>query len=530
MAEKKSHGVYGVIYARYSSSGQREESIEGQLRDCREYAKRYGITIIAEYCDRAYTGTSDNRPEFQKMIRDSAKGQFSAVITWKNDRFARSRYDSAIYKYRLKQNGIKILYAKESIPEGPEGIILESLMEGFAEYYSANLSQNVKRGNRESALKLQTVGQTVFGLRTGADKRFEHDPETAPIVKRIFDEYVSGRSAIDIYTRLNAEGYRTKRGNLFDKSAIRNILKNEKYKGVYDYAGIRDEHGIPAIVDADTFDKAQKMIDKHHRAPAAKKENDGFLLTGKLFCGECGEPMTGDGGTSKTGTVYSYYTCNGRRRKKCKKERAPKKWIEDVVIRHLNFAINNDAIISNFADMYMCWQDEQKDNSEIDGLERRLKEVDAAIKNSLRAIDSGIISDSLRQHLIELEAEKVDIEKGIVIAEQNNITLDRDTVIWFLRKFQTENADDATWRVYVVETFLQAAYLYDDGRLTLCLNFRGEGNKITTEVAEKAAKEGAPISSNFAPSAAPNDANLNTKVFFYEGYFVVSTFAKRERT
>lgn len=530
MAEKKSHGVYGVIYARYSSSGQREESIEGQLRDCREYAKRYGITIIAEYCDRAYTGTSDNRPEFQKMIRDSAKGQFSAVITWKNDRFARSRYDSAIYKYRLKQNGVRIFYAKENIPEGPEGIILESLMEGFAEYYSANLSQNVKRGNRESALKLQTVGQTVYGLRKGADKRFEIDPDTAPIVKRIFDEYISGRPAVDIYTDLNAEGFRTLRGNPFDKSAIRNILKNEKYKGVYDYAGVRDENGIPPIVDKETFDNAQKMLDRHHRAPAAKKENDGFLLTGKLFCGECGEPMTGDGGTSKTGAVYSYYTCNGRRKKKCKKERAPKKWIEDAVILHLADVINNDDIISEFADKYMEWQENQKTNTEIQGLEKRLQEVNTSIKNSINAIDSGIISDSLKQHLADLELEKADIEKGIAIAEQENITLEYDTVFWFLKQFQCKNINDSAWRIYVVELFLKAAYLYDDGRLVLLLNFRGDKSKIAVDVAEKAIQEGEPLSSNFALSAAPNDANLNTKVFFYEGYFVVSTFAKRERT
>lgn len=136
--------IKGVIYARYSSSGQRDESIEGQLRDCHAFAKKRGIVIVSEYCDRALTGTSDKRPEFQRMIRDSGKGQFSVVITWKSDRFAQSRYDSAIYKYRLKQNGIRILYAKESIPDGPEGIILESVMEGFAEHYSANLLRNVK--------------------------------------------------------------------------------------------------------------------------------------------------------------------------------------------------------------------------------------------------------------------------------------------------------------------------------------------------------------------------------------------------
>lgn len=154
-----------VIYARFSSSGQREESIEGQIRECREYAKRHDMVIVGEYTDKALTGRTDKRPSFQRMLKDSEKGIFKAVICWKMDRFARNRYDSATYKYKLRKNGVQIFYAAETIPEGPEGIILESVMEGYAEYYSENLSQNIKRGNYESALKLKTLGQTVLGYK-----------------------------------------------------------------------------------------------------------------------------------------------------------------------------------------------------------------------------------------------------------------------------------------------------------------------------------------------------------------------------
>ena len=115
-----------VIYARYSSSGQREESIEGQLRECYDFAKKHGIIVIGEYIDKAMTGRVDQRPDFQRMIRDSEKGRFNCVLMWKMDRFARNRYDDAMYKYKLKKNGVRIFYAKEMIPEGPEGIILES--------------------------------------------------------------------------------------------------------------------------------------------------------------------------------------------------------------------------------------------------------------------------------------------------------------------------------------------------------------------------------------------------------------------
>lgn len=500
---KNSELVKGVIYARYSSAGQRDESIEGQLRDCREFATKHGIVIVGEYCDRALTGTSDKRPEFQRMIRDSGRGQFSVVITWKNDRFARSRYDSSIYKYRLKQNGVRLLYAKESIPDGPEGIILESVMEGFAEYYSANLSQNVKRGNYDSALKRQTLGMSLLGYKKGADKRFEIDPATAPIVRRIFQEYAAGRSALDIYTDLNNEGFRTNRGNLFNKNSIRRILQNEKYVGVYEYADIRDEHGIPPIIDRELFDKVQKLVEVHHRQPAAKKVEGGFLLTAKLFCGECGLPMTGDGGTGRSGKVYSYYICNGRRKQTCKKNRVNKEWIEDVIVAKLAEIVNDDNMINEFADRFMLWQSKQKTNSTLNGLEQRLKQVENAIKNTISAIDSGLITDSLKSHLLDLESERISLEKGIAKEKINAPELDRDSVVWFLQRFRDGDQNDPAWRIFIVETFLRAAYLYDDGRLLLHLNFGGNNNTVSLKTAEQTVNEGEVLCSSFAPSGAP---------------------------
>ncbi len=493
----------GVIYTRFSSAGQREESIEGQLRDCHAFAEKYGITIVGEYCDRAITGTSDKRPDFQRMIRDSARGQFSIVITWKNDRFARSRYDSAIYKHKLKQNGVKVLYAKESIPDGPEGIILESVMEGFAEYYSANLSQNVKRGNYDSALKRQTLGQTVFGLKKGADKRFEIDPITSPIVKRIFTEYAAGRPAVDIYTTLNNEGYRTIKGNKFSKSSIRNILKNEKYAGVYKFADIRDENGIPPIVNKELFEKVQNMLDLHHKKPAAKRAEGGFLLTTKLFCGMCGAPMTSDSGTGRSGKVYSYYICTNRKAKKCKKERVSKTWIEDLIVNELVKIVNNDAIINEFADRFMLWQEGQKDNYTLKSLEKSLKQTENAIKNTMHAIDSGIITQSVKSHLVELESNKIELEKSIAKEKLESPKLERDSIVWFLSRFKKCDISDTYWRIFLVDTFLQAAYLYDNGKLLLSLNFSGKNNKINVKILEEATTNGEILCSNFKHAGAP---------------------------
>lgn len=504
MAQKKAKApevlIPAVIYARYSSSGQREESIEGQLRECHDFARRNGLTVVGEYIDKALTGRTDRRPDFQRMLRDCERGVFKAVICWKMDRFARNRYDSAMYKYKLKKNGVRIFYAKESIPEG---IILESVMEGYAEYYSENLSQNVKRGYYDSALELKTLGQTVLGLRKGADGRFELDPATAPVVRRIFEEYAAGDSAKEIYTRLNAEGYRTSRGGLFNKNSLRRILQNEKYVGVYEFKDIRVEGAIPAIVERELFEKCQSMVERHHRAPAALRETS-FLLTAKLFCGHCGEPMTGDGGTSRTGRVYYYYTCNGRRAHKCKKERAPKAWIEQLVIDELVALIHSDDFVNEVADKCMEYQQRTKDDSALRGLEARQKENERAIQNMLAAIEAGIITPSTKSRLMELEAERAQIEKGIAQQLISEPELERDQVVYFLERFRSGDVNDEGYRAFLVDTFLNAVYLYDDDKLVLVLNYTGERCKVTLELVE-AAVEGDPGGSCFAPSGARHE-------------------------
>ena len=126
---KANNGELAVVYARYSSHSQGEQSIEGQLRDCYEYARRYDINVVGEYIDRATSGMTDERPDFQRMIADAAKKQFERVIVWKLDRFARNRYDSALYKHRLKQYGIRVISAMENVGEGDESILLEALLE-----------------------------------------------------------------------------------------------------------------------------------------------------------------------------------------------------------------------------------------------------------------------------------------------------------------------------------------------------------------------------------------------------------------
>ena len=214
-----------VIYARYSTDSQREESIEGQIRECTAYAEKNGFTVVKHYIDRAVSAKTDNRPQFQQMIKDSDKKLFDIVLVWKLDRFARNRYDSARYKTQLKKNGVKLMSATEIISEGPEGIILESVLEGYAEYYSADLSEKVIRGMTENALKGKFTGGAIpFGYTINADRRFEIDPLTAPFVAETFQRYNDGQTMREIRDWLNEKGVKNQRGGLMTFNTIQHMI------------------------------------------------------------------------------------------------------------------------------------------------------------------------------------------------------------------------------------------------------------------------------------------------------------------
>ena len=299
-----------VVYARYSSHKQGEQSIEGQLAAAYKYASEHGYTIIHEYVDRAQTGRNDDREQFQQMLKDTAKRQFEAIIIWKIDRFGRNREEIAFNKYRCKKNGVKVLYTAESIPDTPEGIILEAVLEGMAEYYSVQLATNVKRGMDNVTRKGQSVGGTIpLGYRS-VNKKLEPDPKTAPLVKQIFEMYAKGQTQKEIVDHLNAEGLRTRKGKPLTVNSIRAVLKNKKYIGIYHYNGIEyPDTEIPALVDVETFDKVQRLLVQNKRAPARKWTKADYMLTGKLFCGLCSHTMVGESGTGKSGTRYLYYNC-----------------------------------------------------------------------------------------------------------------------------------------------------------------------------------------------------------------------------
>ena len=286
-----------VIYSRYSSDNQREESIEGQLRECMEFAKYNEMTVVNTYIDRALSAKTDNRPEFQKMIKDSYKGGFDVIIVWMLDCFARNRYDSAHYKALLKKNNVRVMSAKESISKGAEGILLESILEGYAEYYSVELGEKVMRGLTENALKGRWNGGTVpFGYVVGKEQTLEIDPNTAPSVQLIYQMADDGKTVRDIHKHLEASSITRSNGKPLRCNAVRYILSNRTYIGEYNHSGIKIEDSIPAIIDKLQFERVQNELKKNSKAPARHTADDDYLLTTQLYCGKCDAMMVAQAG------------------------------------------------------------------------------------------------------------------------------------------------------------------------------------------------------------------------------------------
>ncbi len=496
-----------VIYARYSSHNQREESIETQLRECHEFAVKNGLTVVGEYCDRALTGKTDKRPSFQRLIRDSEKEHFQAVILYTLDRFARNRYDSAIYKAKLKKHGVRVFYAKQPMPEGPEAIILESVMEGYAEYYSENLSRSIKGGMKENALKCQVNGSsTPLGYKIGENRRYEIEPAAAKIVQEIFQMYADGMSATQIINYCNERGYKTSKGGAFNKNSLRTMLRNEKYIGVYKFADIVVPDGMPVIIDKDLFNKVQNMHSHNLKARAKAKAHEDYLLTAKLFCGHCGSPMVGECGTSKTGKIHHYYKCGNRKNKhNCSKKAERKHWIEDVVVKytveHVLTEENIDLIATRAMEIIAK---ESADTTYLDGLQEELKDISKKICNLMSAIEQGIITPTTKERLEELESLKKDVEGRIAKEEIKKPSLTKEHIVYWLLSFKNGDINDMDYKRRVINTLVNSVYVYDDGdkgrKIVLTFNISGQNTATIS-------------SSDSARNAPPLGANPNTLFF-----------------
>ncbi len=432
--------IKAAVYTRYSSNNQTEASNAAQYRACKKYADEHDIEIIKIYADEAKTGTNDNRPEFQRMLSDSANGEFSVLLIHKTDRFSRNKANSICAKAQLETNGVSVISVVEQFGDGPEGIIMESLMEGWAQYYSMNLSREVKKGQYESALKqLFLGGVPPLGYKV-KNQKYILDDFNARAVKLIFDMYCSRYSHKKIADELNRRGYKTQRGKRFTKNAIRNIIMNERYTGVYiynqrqskgKYSGkrnnsaqkdaseiIRHEGAIPQIISKEQFQKAQDILRKHEHLRGGK--NHRYLLTGKVNCG-CGGLMWGN--TRKSGRnkiQHSYYRCD-----KCGHE-INIKYLDEFTINSIkaNIVYSYDKSLPKITKEFNDYVKKNKEslNGEIHSLKVKIDGYKKKVENLLDKLSDTDENNASTQAVLNKISE---LQKTIENLEANKSDLER---------------------------------------------------------------------------------------------------------
>lgn len=443
-----------VAYMRYSSENQRDGySIEAQQKAIREYCERKGWTIVHEYIDEARSGTNDNREHFQEMIADASKGNFDGVVVHKFDRFSRDKYDNAIYKRELRNYGIRVYSVLEELDDSPESLILETLLEGMAQYYSENLAREVKKGLGVKARKGEWCGgQPPYGYRNDKEtSKLYIVPEEAEVVRLMFERYADGKAISEIVEELTANGVKTKlskrRGGVdFSPAGVRAILANEKYTGTFVYrknkrvktrTGSKNvpqkqgdvivvEEAIPRIIDDETFAIVQNRLRSNTYNTSRAKVN--YMLTGLMVCGECGAEYVGGGSVcrkNKNGTEmrYNYYICSNKKKEhSCKNSQISKERIEQACIKGIIDYCYNDKSIRIFAEDYQKWvkESDSENRAQIEQYRAELKKLESQKARLVSLALDGILSP------IETKEQKENIERKIAVIEPKlNSILDR---------------------------------------------------------------------------------------------------------
>lgn len=437
---------------------------------------------------QAYALTND-----AVRLADAAKHAFDALIVWKTDRIGRNKEEIALNKYHLKKNGVKIYYVAEAIPDTPEGIILEAVIEGMAAYYSEQLSQNVRRGMRMCAQKAQSTGGThLLGYTVDENKKYVIDPKYAPTVRLIFDMYANGKTVTEIVNELNARGLRTKKGNLFTKNSLHRMLKNKKYIGTYEYNGeVCIENAVPPIVDVETFNKVQELLKYNQAAAAHKKAKVDYLLTEKLFCGKCGTMMVGVCGTSKTGVRHHYYMCTMQKKKQCSKKAVRQAWIENLVLEYVIKLVQDESLLEYIAEnTYQYYLAQNTDTSYTKSLQKALAETEKAISNLLKAIEAGIFNESTKERMNELEEQKAELKTALAAAKlKEDMGLKKEHIVFFLHQFADMDYSDVACQKRLIKTFVNSVFVYDD-KVVLTFNYSGDRRTMTLKEIDGGLQQG----------------------------------------
>ena len=470
-----------VIYARYSSEKQTEQSIEGQLHKCYEYAKANDLVITDTYIDRAMTGTNDKRTAFQQMLSDSEKRtSWEVVLVYAIDRFGRNSIEIAVNKQRLKKNGKILISATQRTSENIDGtknldgILLENVYIGLAEYYSAELSQKVTRGQLENLSKGNHIGGPVpFGYRS-ENKKIYIDESQAEIVREIFEEYINGKTVPEIVADLTDRGIYYN-GKPFSCNTMYKMMKAKRYAGIYYYKDKLYENIFPAIISKDTFSRIQTLMAANQLGKRSTEVE--YILREKLVCGYCGKSMQGDYGKSHTGKLFYYYICMGKKKlRNCNKKRIRKDLLEKIVIDTTVKLLSNDDTLTLIAtEIIKLHSEKAESESLIKILSGQKDEAVKSLNNIMKAIEAGIINDTTKNRMTELERTIKEFDNKILYEKskiENCVTVDdiKKFVLTALKKTSYALIRNLIKQIVVYDDKIEIFYYYtsknpdDNGR------------------------------------------------------------------
>ena len=473
----KPTGRKAVIYARYSSHNQKDASIEQQVEACMKKAAALKLTVIDTYADRAISGKTDRRPQFQQMLADAEKGSFQYVIAWKSNRMGRNMLQAMVNTELLMDYGIKCVYVEEDFDDTAAGRFALRNMMSVNQCYIENMAEDIRRGMLDNAKQCRANGSPPYGYKIGADKHLEIDEEAAKVVQEIYEKVASGFRIINIARSLNERGIKTSRGYQWGKSSFNKILQNERYRGVYIFNDIRIEGGIPRIVSDELYYKVQEAIrmKPNPRCMGRRTANGVYLLTGKLFCGKCLAPMVGDSGHSKAGKIHYYYKCQNRKRKHtCDKANVQRDYIEDMIARAIYEYCLSDEMIERIADKTVEYNTKRVKEANVGKLEEEVNDINKRIGNFLKAIEITGPTRIMSEHLAELQEEQMQLNLRLSDAKANVIVCSREQLVAGMRIFKRGDITNKKFQADIFDTFLKAVYLFDD-KCRLVFSF-AEGN------------------------------------------------------
>lgn len=497
-----------AFYLRYSSDGQNEATISSQRRICTTFADTENYTLIKEYVDEAESATTSyNRDAFLEMLADAKKGLFDYIIVWQFSRFARNKEESVLYKALLRKIGVRVISATERTDDTPSGKLLEGMLEVLNQYFSDNLSVEVKKGKKENLLTGKHAGgETPYGIYKEEDTTvYRINEAQAKTIRLIFDLYIQGYGYRRIAAILEEKGHKPPKGDKWNGGSIGKILKHEAYIGIYNYtlgAGTPAEESFkldnvyPAIIDDNTWALAQKA--RLTKKPKRSKRNRLYLLTGKTVCGSCGKNYVGHSCKNKERKYY-YYRCNGRsmharNETSCKAKDIPAEKLEKWVLDSIACFILSDNAIKTILES-VAEKVKQKSNTsqrDIKKLEKEAKELDARIENMLDLYDSGKLSKARlnkRTEGLEKQLDNVHLELE-QLRKLNSTKVDLAALREFLFQYRNnlENASPETKKA-LLDAFVGSVEITNDTiKLTLKVDdslgysdkFMGMSNGVVT--------------------------------------------------